>query len=165
MSTLVLQRFHPLQRVVLQRFGPDNRTAPLPDVNWPTPISIIIGPPGPKGDAGSAPIERIAAFAVGGHRVIAMQSNGQVRHADKDIAGHRLVIGVSITAAAAGELVNLLELGEVIHSGWAWQPGTIWLGNDGQLTQTLPETGLLIEVARATDPTRIFVNPRIIAQY
>ncbi|MNR50449.1 hypothetical protein D3C85_1699640 [compost metagenome] len=42
--------------------------------------------------------------------------------------------------------------------GWTWQPGRIWLGAEGQLTQAPPATGFDLLIGSAVSATRINLN-------
>lgn len=115
-----------------------------------------VGPPGPGG--GQAVYAFIAAAPVSGHRVVAWHGN-EVLHADALTPEHLgRVVGVALHAAAQGETVSVVASGEVVFNGWTFQSGQVWLGADGQLTQTPPAAGFDQVIGQALSATRLFVD-------
>lgn len=131
----------------------------------PPEIEVIVdcgaqGPPGP----GSIPqtLTKIAGEALGGHRAVYVASDGTLRYADSQVATARVVAGITTGAAAAGDPTILRYAGEMVEAGWSWVPeGTIYLGTTGQLTQTPPTTGTVVEMGVALTATSMLVRIQI----
>lgn len=119
------------------------------------------GPPGPQGipgPAGGSSLQRLAGEVVSALRVL-YELDGEVFVLDYRDAEHiDLVLGVSLTAAEAGQPLNVQRTGVIEDVGWSWQPGRIWLGIDGQLTQTPPVDGFDVLLGAAVSATRITLN-------
>ena len=66
--------------------------------------------------------------------------------------------GVTLTAASAGAAVNVQRTGDLSDSGWNWQPGRVWLGVAGALTQTPPADGFDVLIGAAVASGRLLLN-------
>ncbi len=119
------------------------------------------GPPGRQGDpgpAGGSAVQRIAGEQLSALRVL-YEWAGVVRYLDlQDDAHIDQVAGITLTAVEQGELVNLQLSGPLDDESWNWQPGPVWLGAAGTLTQTPPLDGHLLFIGNAVSPTRIIIN-------
>ena len=119
------------------------------------------GPPGPPGPVGGSGASYVAAASVGGHLALAERADGSVSYASCAVADDALrVVGVSLGAAAAGDLVTVQASGSVQHSGWAWAPDApVFLGLDGALVQTLPAgAAFSLVIGWAVAPDRVLVG-------
>ncbi|AVS68122.1 hypothetical protein C8245_22865 [Paracidovorax avenae] len=116
------------------------------------------GSPGAPGPAGGAAVQRIAATSLSALRAV-YELNGVVRLLSADDALHiDFLLGITLTAAQAGEPVNVQRLGVMEDGGWSWTPGRVFLGVDGALTQAPPTSGYDVLIGSATSPTRIALN-------
>ena len=121
------------------------------------------GDPGQKGDKGDPGIEGgalivTAGDTIHGRRVVRM-FNGLAFHPDiSDNSQVLQVLGISEEAAANGDLFPVRTSGRMVNSSWGWNPGYVYCGVDGVLTQSVPPTGWLQRVARVIDPTTINVD-------
>lgn len=108
----------------------------------------------------AVPVE--AGEILNGHRIVAVIDNLAVL-ADKDNEDHLFKIrGITLGAVALGATALVQIDGPLEFNGWNWTPELpIYLGNSGVLTQTLPTSGYLIQVAVADTPTRIFIDVQI----
>lgn len=89
-----------------------------------------------------------------GHKAVAIDSNDKAYYADKNTAQN--VIGITLNA---GTELTIQTAGEIIEPSWTWIPNqAIYLGNDGELTQTVPTDGYLIKLGEALTTTSIFVS-------
>lgn len=117
----------------------------------------IQGPPGPSGSGSSSVIE-IANSDLSGGRVVQIVGNSLVDYADKDSASVSNVLGITLNAAIQGDKVNVQTVGEITEPTWNWTLGSpIFLGNNGQLMQTVPTRGYSLQVAIPVSPTKINV--------
>lgn len=105
-----------------------------------------------------------AGEVLGGHRVVRFDSSGLVWYADKDSAAlgpH--AVGITTGAVSLGAIATVTLTGKVVEGSWAWAAGPVWLGDDGQMTQTPPTTGVLVQIGLAINATTLQVAPRLIA--
>jgi hypothetical protein len=114
----------------------------------------IQGPPGPAGGV----TEVQAGDVIHGRRVIRM-ANGEAFHPNINDDSQALqVLGISLEAASSGSPFPVRTSGPMTDPGWDWEPGYVYCGNDGVLTQSIPPTGWLQRVARVISPTTINVD-------
>ena len=137
------------------------------EVEGPEPLSSEIefggtaGPPGPSGN-GMAVTDKIAAVALGGHRVVYLTTNDDLGYASVDDSSTiPTLLGITTGAVEAGVAPTVLVFGDMTEPGWSWTPGQpVYLGINGGLTQTPPVIGTTYILAVAITSTQIFVNPR-----
>ena len=119
------------------------------------------GPPGRTGEpgpAGGAAVQRLSGETLSALRVV-YELDGQVYALDyRDAAHIDLLLGMTLTAADQGQPVNVQQLGAVDDDGWSWQPGRVWLGADGALTQTPPTDGFDVLIGAAVASGRLLLN-------
>ena len=116
------------------------------------------GMPGPPGSAPT--ITPAAAIALGGHRVIVLNGDGEAIYADHSIVAHAgRAIGITTGAAEEGELVTVQTGGDITEPSWTWDTELpIFLSTNGQLTQTAPNTGFTQQIAVPVTATRILID-------
>jgi hypothetical protein len=69
------------------------------------------------------------------------------------------VVGIAATAANSGDPLTVQQSGTLTEVGWNWTEGPIYCAvSGGALTQTVPATGAVLQVAVATSPTTIQVG-------
>ena len=117
----------------------------------------IQGIPGP---AGGSVIQVVAGETLSGHRAIRL-SNGLAYYCDAANLAHAGTgIGVSTGAALIGETVNVQTLGTLSEPSWTWNDGPIYVGTNGQLTQSI--TGLFMQqIGVATNATAMNINAQL----
>jgi hypothetical protein len=158
-------RWRPAPRLLILRWrGPDLSPAALRQPAAPGAVAVVIGPPGPRGVAGGAPLVGVAVAAVGGHRAVATLGDGTFRAVGPGDPLAEHVVGLTLGAAAAGGDVEVQAAGPMTHAGWTWTPGPIWLGAGGEPTQALPSAGAIVRLGEAITPTTILINPRLVAR-
>jgi hypothetical protein len=127
-----------------------------------SPLEVTVASPGPQGPPGpsgtsSQSVNYPAGETLGGHRAVVI-ANGEAFYADKDTPSHAgQVVGVTTGAASAGNDVNIQFGGELEEPSWNWSPGPIYVDTNGQLTQTRPSSGWIMNIGVALTPTRIFI--------
>lgn len=103
-------------------------------------------------------ITTTAGEALGGHRAVVVQ-NGEAFYADKDTEVHAgQTVGITTHAATLGASVEIQYAGELEHSTWNFNPGSVYIGANGVLTQTRPTTGWVTNIGVALDATKLFIN-------
>lgn len=120
------------------------------------------GPAGPAGPDGTSAVTKVAAGAIGGQRVVIGNTDGTVRYADAtDLTDLGRVLGVTQTAAADGEPVNVIVRGYYEEPTWTWNTTLpLYVGSNGLITQTAPTVGFSQIIGFAETPTRIFIRMR-----
>lgn len=100
------------------------------------------GPPGPASEGNAERVEfRVeAGFDIPAfHVVVPRLAEGTVRLADNSVMSHiDRPMWLALTGALAGETFTVLAYGLIEHLAWTWVQGPIYLGEDGELTQTPP---------------------------
>lgn len=119
------------------------------------------GPAGAKGDTVLA--SSIAPKSVGQittpFKAVALTGSNNAVLADKDTPSHAsAVYGLTITSANPGETVSVQTFGEV-DTNYEFTSGQpVFLGNNGNLTQTVPTSGFTLIVGWAITASKIFVS-------
>lgn len=97
--------------------------------------------------------------SISGETVAAIDANGVHNPDLSDPVDVLKIIGITANAAADGASVTVITLGTFTEIGWNWNPGPIYCAaSGGALTQTVPATGALVQVAVAISPTTIQVG-------
>jgi hypothetical protein len=119
------------------------------------PNTWVLLPSGPQ-----IYLDQIADGAVGGGRVVVPTTSGKVGYADKSIAAHaNKIVGITRNAASDGASIFVQYTGKMQDSGWTWITNNpIFCGLTGILTQTVPTSGWVTQVAVALSPTEIIVE-------
>lgn len=118
------------------------------------------GPPGPIGPEGGATLVTVGATPISGHTAVALDSGGLLVYADCTTAAHiGAVQGVVANAYGAGAQAVVQTDFELVHAGWSFSPGPVFVGASGALVQTLPPGAIFAQVVGyALAPTRIRVD-------
>lgn len=114
-------------------------------------------PPAGGGELLSAPLP--ASTNLSALRMCAL-SQGLLVYASNDNPEHAFAtLGLLTEAVEAGQTTRLVTGGPVSDPSWSWSVGQpIFLGENGALTQTPPETGFLLRVALPVSPTQIQID-------
>jgi hypothetical protein len=100
-----------------------------------------------------------AGEALSALRAVTSDANGDAVYASNDTLANAQVIGITETAASSGAAVAIRTSGLMTDPSWSWSKGTIYLGTNGQLTQTAPSGGaFVVHVARALTATTIQID-------
>ena len=111
------------------------------------------------GDDESALLARIAGDNISALRVVWENEFGVVKTLDSSDTAHACMLaGLTVTAADANSVIYVQRGGVVDASGLGLDPGCVWAGTNGQLTQTPPTTGLDIFVGMAVAPGRLYLS-------
>ena len=119
-----------------------------------TPVSTVTVI---ESQAGEKDILLLAATALGGHRAVRATSVGAV-YADAYTLGVSALLGITIHAALVGTPVTIRASGELNEPSWAWVDGPVYLGAQGQLTQTPPIAAAVVEIGVAVTTTTLLVR-------
>lgn len=129
-------------------------------------VTIAGGAPGPRGLQGPQGIAGSGTFdllaGVGGISAlrVVVAEGGIARYPDiSDPADAARVIGLAYTAAVAGATFTVQPDGIVNEPLWNWIPGVVWVGLNGALTQTPPDSpAWLMEAGRAVAATQLLLD-------
>ena len=118
------------------------------------------GPQGIPGPAGGATTVMVGAAPISGHTAVALDSDGLLVYADCTNPAHiGAVQGVVGNAYSPGDQAVVQTDFELVHAGWSFSPGPVFVGASGALVQTLPPGALFAQVVGfALAPTRIRVD-------
>ena len=118
------------------------------------------GPPGPIGPAGGTTTVTVGATPISGHTAVALDSGGLLVYADCTNPAHiGAVQGVVGNAYSPGDLAVVQTDFDLVHAGWSFSPGPVFVGASGALVQALPAGAVFAQViGYALAPTRIRVD-------
>lgn len=88
--------------------------------------------------------------------------------ADKNNLTHiNRIVGISLNNGSTGMMISVIPHNEITNLSWNWNLSkNIYLGNNGNLTQEIPENGFIQEIGFPTKPNTMFIfirNPIIIS--
>ena len=118
------------------------------------------GPQGIPGPVGGATTVMVGAAPISGHTAVAMDADGLLIYADCTNPAHiGAVQGVIANAYGAGDLAVVQTDFELVHAGWSFTTGPVFVGATGALVQTLPMGAVFAQVVGyALAPTRIRID-------
>ena len=118
------------------------------------------GPQGIPGPAGGATTVMVGAAPISGHTAVALDSGGLLVYADCTNPAHiGAVQGVVGNAYSPGDLAVVQTDFELVHAGWAFATGPVFVGTSGALVQVLPVGAVFAQViGYALAPTRIRID-------
>lgn len=107
----------------------------------------------------SQDLQLTAGVSLSALRAVTTNTSGQAIYASNDTLGNAQVVGITLGAANAGEQVGVKTFGPISDANWNWTKGAVYLGTNGQLTQTAPSGGaIIVQVGRALTATQLFVD-------
>ncbi|MDR0259511.1 MAG: hypothetical protein LBI76_06860 [Comamonas sp.] len=115
------------------------------------------GPPGPPGPPGGGDqyVTRTAGQTISANRVLYDRAGLVYPLGQADAENIYAILGLSVSAGQAGAQIAVQRSGTVIDSGWSWAYGRVYLGSNGQLTQTPPSSGFSVLIGFAATATSI----------
>ena len=120
------------------------------------------GVAGEPGVAGGVVVQCTAGEALGGHRVVVLNASAEAVYASNAVPEHlHKVLGLTTGAVILGAAATVQTGGEMTEPTWAWTlDAPIFLGENGLLTQTPPDSGFMLVVAFPVTETKIFIKLR-----
>lgn len=102
----------------------------------------------------------LAGEAIGGQRVVLLAEDGRLYHADPANAPHGpRIVGLTLGAAAAGELASVRVAGLVSEASWSWSADLpIFVGASGVPTHTAPPGAFSRVIGFPVGPTTLCVQ-------
>lgn len=120
-------------------------------------LEIIDAPTGSGGADGY--YIRTAGTSISALQAVYERPDGTVWPLSADDSEHiDLLVGIAITGAREGAGVAVQRSGLLDASGLNLQPGRVWLGTNGQLTQTPPDSGNDTLLGYATAEQRLYID-------
>jgi len=106
-----------------------------------------------------------AGETLGGHRALYIANDGKAYYADPTAPTSKLLAGITTGAATVGGAAAVQTEGVITEPSWNWtSAGSVWLAASGQLTQTVPTSGYLVQVGVPMGPTKLRIEPQLVAQ-
>lgn len=104
---------------------------------------------------------RNATQVTGGHRVM-VSIGGNLEYADQTNLTHAdRICGMTLNAANIGEPLRIQTVGNIRDPIFTWVVGTpLYLGTNGMLTDIVPTTGILWQLAEMVAENTILLNPK-----
>jgi hypothetical protein len=116
------------------------------------------GPQGIPGPTGGAALQRTAGETLSALRAVYELGGAVYALGQADVDHIDALLGITLTAADEGQLLNVQRSGVMDDAGWNWTPGRVYLGAAGALTQTPAADGFDVLIGTATAPTRLMLN-------
>lgn len=100
-----------------------------------------------------------AGVSISAYRVLSLNLDGKAIYYNQLSPNYNVVLGLSLTAAAADADVWVGRSGQLTDAAWTWTPNSpVWCGVDGVLTQTAPSEGWLVQVGDALTATKLLLH-------
>jgi len=113
------------------------------------------GPPGPAGGGGDEYVTRTAGETISANLVMYDRAGHVYPLSQDDAENIYAILGLSVSAGQLGAQISVQRSGTVTDSGWTWAYGRVYLGANGQLTQTPPTSGFSVLIGFAATATSI----------
>lgn len=106
------------------------------------------GPPGPPGPAGGSTVTYAAGQNMSSGRVVIVDGEEAFYFQNTDLTHHSRAFGITTTSATAGNNVTIQVSGLVSDAAFGFAADTpLWVGADGEIFNTQPVTGVIIQKA------------------
>lgn len=117
--------------------------------------------PSKLSDLTDAAIQAPASASLSALRAVILTDAGQLAYASSDNQSHAFrFAGVLPYSASQGDIAAAYRMGEIADAVWNWARGSpVFLGNNGQLTQTAPTTGFLLVVGTPKSTNTLVLQP------
>jgi hypothetical protein len=102
-----------------------------------------------------------AGATLGGQRVVTLNSQGELIHADHANANHAgRICGLTLTSALPGSLVTVRSFGLLEDPSWHWDTSRprLFLYSNGTITQSVPASGFLCVLGFCLSETQLFID-------
>ncbi len=98
-------------------------------------------------------------------RAVTTNASGQAVYASNDTLANAQVVGITNAAATSGANATIKISGILTDANWNWTKGTVYLGTNGTLTQTVPTNGaIVVHVGKALTSTQLIIDIDTIIQ-
>ncbi len=111
-------------------------------------IAGAVGPAGPPGPDGGSAVTWPAGQNMSSGRVVVIDGSEAFYFQPSDPAHEGRAYGITITSATTGSDVDIQINGECADAAFSFAADTpVWVDADGEITNTQPATGVLIQRA------------------
>lgn len=98
-------------------------------------------------------------------RAVTTNTSGQAVYATNDTLANAQVVGITNGAVTSGANATIKISGILTDANWNWTKGTVYLGTNGTLTQTVPTSGaIVVHVGKALTSTQLLIDIDTIIQ-
>jgi hypothetical protein len=98
-------------------------------------------------------------------RAVTTNSSGQAVYASNNTLANAQVVGITNGAVTSGANATIKISGILTDANWNWTKGTVYLGTNGTLTQTVPTNGaIVVHVGKALTATTLIIDIDTIIQ-
>lgn len=127
------------------------------------PSATVVGGGGTPVDSDT--VVATAGETLGGNRAVYLNDAGQVLYASASVDTCKRTVGITTGAASSGAASTVQIEGVMTNGSWAWSGNeTVWLAETGLLTQTVPTSGYLLRVGTSLGPTKLRIDPFLVAK-
>jgi hypothetical protein len=107
-------------------------------------------------------VRLVAGHTLSGHRIVTTNDDGALVYADHDdMSQLNRPVWLVENAWSTGDLATAVAQGPAFETSWSWTPGlAVFIGSEGQLTQTPPSTGWLRKIASVAEVQGIWFDPQ-----
>lgn len=133
----------------------------LPDNPTYWDLMAAAGTSGPGGDnPENTSVNMIAGENISPFRVVYIQTaSGKVFHADNANMSERdKIIGINSAATAINDLASIYITGTVTNPAWTFDPGPVYVGSSGVMTQIEPTNGYVVKMGIALSSTKVLID-------
>lgn len=132
-----------------------NNTVQVNLVDEDITLDIVSGGLVPVADE----LSLVAGTNISALRAVTTNGSGEAVYASNDTLLNAQVVGLTVNAANSGNNVTIKTNGVITDASWNWTKGTVYLGTNGQLTQTAPSGGaVIVHVGKALTATKLQVD-------
>lgn len=132
-----------------------NNTVQVNLVDEDITLDIVSGGLVPVADE----LSLVAGTNISALRAVTTNGSGEAVYASNDTLSNAQVVGLTVNAANSGNNVTIKTNGVITDASWNWTKGTVYLGTNGQLTQTAPSGGaVIVHVGKALTATKLQVD-------
>ncbi len=98
-------------------------------------------------------------------RAVTTNSSGQAVYASNNTLANAQVVGITNGAVTSGANATIKISGILTDANWNWTKGTVYLGTNGTLTQTVPTNGaIVVHIGKALTSTQLIIDIDTIIQ-
>ena len=125
--------------------------------NFHRRVPNLSGGSGPS-DSDSLEFSIDYASSVSGQKMIARTADGYELADYSELDQSQMVIGMTLHGLPSAGSVKILAEGYYEDSSMSWTLGPLFLGSSGDLVQTAPSSGFIMQVGKAIEPTKIYIH-------
>ena len=98
-------------------------------------------------------------------RAVTTNSSGQAVYASNNTLANAQVVGITNGAVTSGANATIKISGILTDANWNWTKGTVYLGTNGTLTQTVPTNrAIVVHIGKALTATQLNIDIDTIIQ-